>query len=106
MAKFHGIIGYAKTVESVTNPGVWEEQIIEKSYKGDLIKNISKFNNAGEINDDIVLLNNFSIIADPYACENFMHMKYIKYMDIKLKISSAEVQYPRILISVGGIYNE
>ena len=41
MAKFFGNIGYAKTIE--TEPGVWEETIIEKPYYGDLVKNSSHY---------------------------------------------------------------
>ena len=38
MAKFHGAIGFAETVE--TDPGIWEEKIVEHSYSGDVVRNI------------------------------------------------------------------
>lgn len=103
MAKFYGKIGYIKTVE--IEPGVWQEQSIERDYYGDVIKNISKYQMSDKINDDINLSNTFSIISDPFASENFQHMRYIVYMDTKWKISDIEVQYPRLLISTGGVYN-
>lgn len=103
MAKFYGKIGYIKTVE--IEPGVWQEQSIERDYYGDVIKNISKYQMSDKINDDINLSNTFSIISDPFASENFQHMRYIVYMDTKWKISDVEVQYPRLLISTGGVYN-
>lgn len=103
MAKFYGKIGYIKTVE--IEPGVWQEQSIERDYYGDVIKNISKYQMSDKINDDINISNTFSIISDPFASENFQHMRYIVYMDTKWKISDVEVQYPRLLISTGGVYN-
>lgn len=104
MAKFYGKIGYIKTVE--IEPGVWQEQSIERDYYGDVIRNISKYQMSDKVNDDINLSNTFSVISDPFASENFQHMRYIVYMGTKWKISNAEVQYPRLLISTGGVYNE
>ena len=104
MAKFYGNIGYMTTVE--TEPGVWEETIVERPYYGDLIRNNSRFQSSGGVNDDINVSNTISIIADPYANENFQHMRYVVFMGAKWKVSSADIQYPRILLSLGGVYNE
>jgi len=104
MAKFYGNIGYSKTIQ--TEPGIWEETIIEKPYYGDLVKNISKYQSSGNINDDINISNSISIVADPYASENFQHMRYVVFMNSKWKINNVEVQYPRIILSIGGKYNE
>ena len=69
MAKFYGVIGYAETVE--TKPGVWKEQITEKMYYGDLVRNIRKLQTTDQLNDDINVANEISIVADPFANENF-----------------------------------
>lgn len=103
MAKFYGKIGYSMTVE--TEPGCWEEQIIEKNYFGDLTKNTSRYQNSSSVNDDIVIYNNIAILADPFACENFQHMKYVVFMGAKWKITNVEVERPRIFLSIGGVYN-
>ena len=104
MAKYSGKIGFAIPME--TEPGIWEEQIIECSYYGDLIKNTSRYQTSGGVNDNIVISNNISIIADPYASENFQHMRYATFMGTKWKITNADVMYPRINLTLGGIYNE
>lgn len=105
MAKFYGKIGYAKTVQNA--PGVWDETIIEKEYYGDLIRNTSRYQQTSSTtNDDINISNNISIVADPYASENFQHMRYVEFMGAKWKISNVEIQYPRIILSIGGLYNE
>lgn len=103
MAKFYGVIGYAETVE--TEPGLWEEQIIERLYYGDLIRNNRRLQNSGGINDDVNFSNEISIIADPYAIQNFSTMRYVEFNGAKWKVSSIEVQYPRLILEIGGVYN-
>ena len=103
MSKWYGVIGYAETVE--TDPGVWEEKITERSYYGDTIRNTRLLQNAGAVNDNINIANQFSIVADPYATNNFHSMRYIEFMGTKWKITNVEVQYPRLILTVGGLYN-
>lgn len=103
MAKFYGKIGYANTVE--TKPGVYEEQIVERSYYGDLIRNTRRLQSADQINDDINISNEISIVADPYATNNFHTMRYAVFMGTKWKISNVEVSYPRLILTLGGVYN-
>lgn len=104
MAKFSGKIGYMKTVE--TEPGVWEETAIEKHYYGDLVKNTSRMTNGDSTNSSIVVNNNISIVADAFASENFQHMCYVCFMNSKWKITNVEVNYPRIILTLGGLYHE
>lgn len=103
MAKFYGKIGYAESKE--TTPGIWKEQIIEREYRGDLIRNTRRMQTAETLNDDINISNEISIVADPYANQNFHSMRYVEFMGAKWKISNVDVQYPRLILSIGGIYN-
>lgn len=103
MAKFYGVIGYATTVE--TEPGIYEEIIVERPYYGDLIKNTRRLQSAGKVNDDINVSNQVSIVADPYANENFHAMRYVEFMGTKWKVTDVDVQYPRLVLTVGGVYN-
>ena len=115
MAKFYGVIGYAVTKE--TAPGVWTEEIAEQSYYGDLtrnmrrlqdselVRNTRRLQTADKLNDNINVSNEISILADPFARENFHLMKYVGFMGAKWKITNVEVQYPRLILSVGGVYN-
>lgn len=104
MSKWYGVIGYSETVETI--PGVWDEQITEKSYYGDLIRNTRRLQSSDKVNDDINVMNEISILADPYANQNFYSMKYVELMGTKWKITNVEVQYPRLLLSIGGVYND
>lgn len=103
MAKFCGPIGYSITEE--TTPGVWEEHITEKKYFGELIRNTKRSQSADQVNDDLNISNEISIIADPFARENFHSMKYVGFMGARWKIVSVEVRYPRLILTVGGVYN-
>ena len=104
MSKYYGTIGYAKTIE--TTPGVWEETIIEKNYKGDVLRNTRRYESADKLNDNININNQISIIADSYAYENFFSMRYITWFGSKWKITNIEVQRPRLLLTIGGVYND
>ena len=92
MAKFYGVIGYAVTEE--TKPGVWAEKIIERMYYGDLTRNTRRLQSAEQLNDNINVAN-----------ENFHSMRYVEFMGAKWKVTSVEVQYPRLILTMGGVYN-
>lgn len=104
MSKFCGIVGFFTTVE--TEPGLWENKNIEKKYYGDITRNFVKYQMNSQINNDIQINNNVSIIMDPFASENFQHIQFIKYLGFKWKVTNAEVQYPRLILTLGGRYNE
>lgn len=103
MAKWFGKIGYAEQVEVV--PGVWDEQIVEREYYGDVQRNFRKLQNSGEVNDDLTVANEISIVADPYAINNFYTMRYAEFHGAKWKVETVEVQYPRLILSLGGVWN-
>lgn len=104
MSKWFGKIGYAETVE--TKPGVWKEQITVREYFGDLTRNTRRLQTVDKLNDDINISNELSIVSDPYAIQNFHAMRYAEFMGTAWKISSVEVQYPRLILTLGGVYNE
>ena len=103
MAKFYGAIGYVTTVE--TRPGVWEEQVTERNYSGDLLQNRHMVQNADQLNDNINIANEISIVADPYANGNFYAMRYVVFMGAKWKITNVRVAYPRLILTIGGVYH-
>lgn len=103
MSKWYGMIGYGITSEEV--PGKWELQVIERPYYGDITRTVMSAQQGEGLNDNIVLKNDVSIIADPYALQNFASMRYITIMGARWRIRSVEVQRPRLLISLGGVYN-
>ena len=105
MAKWFGKIGYASTVE--TTPGVWEDVITEHESFGDTVRNMRRLNGAEQLNDNIKINEEISIIADPYAISNFHNIRYVTYMGAKWKVDSVDAsQYPRLVLTMGEVYNE
>lgn len=104
MAKWYGKIGYAMLKE--TNPGVWEEGFVERNYYGDIERNTRRLESSGNVNDNINISNLFSIVADQFACDNFHDMRYLEFMGAKWKIKSVEVKRPRLVLTVGGVFND
>ena len=104
MAKWFGSVGYADTSEA--RPGVWQATtIIEREYYGDAVRNIRRLENETKVNDDISVGVDISIVADPFAIANFHTIKYVVYMGSKWKVTSVDPQYPRLILTLGGLYN-
>lgn len=103
MAKYYGNIGYG--VEEEVKPGVYDFNIVEKPYYGDVLRNSRSLDTTQYKNDNIVINNSFSIIADAFALNNFHNIKYIEYLGTKWEVKSVEVQHPRLILSAGGVWN-
>lgn len=107
MAKYYGTIGFVKIVEKdpVDRPGVFSEDIIEKQYYGDVLANNRRYETGEGLNDNINIRNEISILADPFAMENFADMRYLTWLGTRWKITDAKVSFPRITLSIGGVWN-
>ena len=103
MGKFYGSIGYAETIE--TSPGVWVEQITERKYYGDVNRDSRRLQSANQLNDNINVSSEISIVADPYAYNHFHSMRYVEFMGAKWKVSTVEPKPPRLILTLGGLYN-
>lgn len=111
MAKYYGEVGYLITQEKFEDgrgTGIWEETFVKKNYYGDQLENNtnSRWQAGNGLNDNIYFTTQLSIVADPFAEENFMHIKYAVWHGEKWKVERAIPQYPRIILTLGGIYNE
>lgn len=103
MAKFYGAVGYATT--EMTDKGVYSEQIVERMYYGDITRNMKRIESGEHLNDDINVNNSISIVADAYAAQNFFAIRYVTWMGARWKVTNVEVQHPRLILTVGGVYN-
>lgn len=104
MAKFHGVIGYVDTQE--TAPGVYTEVVTEYNYTGDVIRSMKRWEPSNiSLNDNLAMSNQFSIVADAFAMANFQTMRYVKWNGVPWKILNIEIQRPRLLLTVGEVYN-
>lgn len=105
MAKFYGKIGFGESVESPPDSGVWIDKITERSYYGDVVRNTRGLESDQKVNSDITVGNSISVVADAYANEHFFAMRYIQWAGSLWTVSNVEVQRPRLLLRLGGVYN-
>lgn len=104
MGKWYGVIGYIKPEQ--TSPGVYSDVVTERNYYGDIIRQSRGWSNPSDgTNDNLTLNNQISILADSFASDNAGYMRYITIMGAKWKISNIEIQYPRLVLTIGGLYN-
>lgn len=104
MGRFSGKIGFIKTVE--TEPDVWQPQSTERAYFGDVLTRKVRFENGDSVISNLSLNNDISIVANQFALDNIGYMRYVVYQGQKWQITSATLAYPRIVLSIGGLYNE
>lgn len=103
MRKFYDLIGFVDQVQ--TAPGVWEDQAVERFYYGDILRNTRKYETGASVNGTLNVNNQISIVADAYAFENFFKMRYIHWMDTLWVVTNVEVQRPRLILTLGGVYH-
>lgn len=103
MAKYYGKIGFGETKE--TTPGVWKEEILEKEYYGDVLSYNRRMEPGEHLNDDVNVNNQISILADLFAFEKCYSIRYVTWMGTKWKVTNVNVQYPRLTLTIGGVYN-
>jgi hypothetical protein len=105
MAKYYGNIGYGESVESPPNSGNWVDQITEYSYFGDVIRNTRSLAPNEGVIGDISIGNSISIVVDAHAIENFRDIRYAEWDGARWTVTSVEVQRPRLILSLGGLYH-
>lgn len=105
MARFFGEVGYGDAIETPEGSGVWVDVIIEHSYFGDVLRNVRNLNPDDKINEDITVSNSISIVADQYANDNFLNIKYVRWSGVLWTVTSVEVRAPRLILSLGSVYN-
>jgi len=103
MTKFSGEIGFSKTIE--TEPGIYTDTIVVRKYYGDIERQGRRWEKGENVNDDLVVNNYVSIVADDFVKENIGMMKWVEFLGAKWKIQSVEIDYPRIKLTLGGVWN-
>ena len=103
MSKWYGKVGYVETEE--VEPGIWDEHETVKNYYGEFVKNSSKFTVSGDVNDNRDVTVELSRVADPYAELHFHSIRYVEYGGVKWKVNTVEPSHPRLILSLGGVYN-
>lgn len=103
MSKFYGPIGYITQKE--ISPGVWDEVVVERSYRGDITRNNRRWEASEYKNDNLTISNQLSIIADPFLYENSSTIRYVSWLGVRWKVTNIEIQRPRLILTLGEVYN-
>jgi hypothetical protein len=103
MTKFYGVVGYGRSVE--TKMGVWQDIITERKYFGDEVRASRILVSNAELNDDMSTGTSISILADPYALDNFFAMRFVEWGGTLWKVTNVDPQRPRLILRLGGVYN-
>jgi len=104
MARFCGVVGYSQGAVE-TKPDVFEEQIVEREYYGDVIRDTRQLQVGNKVNPDLSVGNSISIMADAYANENFHAIRYTRWAGVLWDVTDVEVQSPRLVLRLGGVYS-
>lgn len=103
--KYYGKIGFLED-QVETAPGVFENQIIEREYYGDVVRWTSRWqNDSRNLNDNLNMSNQFKIVFDPYGFDHLQNLLYLEYNNVRWKIITFELTYPEVTIYIGGVYN-
>lgn len=99
------MVGYGETKETFKGSGVYKLIHTEKPYYGDILKKNVRNESGEHLHDNVNVSHRISIVADEYAYMNIFAMKYVVWMGTKWEITDVEVERPRLILSVGGVYN-
>lgn len=105
MSRFFGTIGFVTSMEVSEGSGVWKDVATEINYRGKVSRNTKRWDNSQYLNDNLNISNTISIVADPYISNNLFAIRYVKWLGSYWKVLSAEVKTPRIILTLGGVYN-
>lgn len=106
MSLFYGSIGFVETVEEPVGSGIWVEKPIEKQYRGEVSKYGKRWDSGSQqINPNLTITNTISIVADPFLSNHLYSLRYIKWLGGYWEVSSVDVEFPRLILSIGGVYN-
>jgi len=97
-------LGYARQVES--RPGVWApEEICEVNKIVDVKNFMFRHQQTDNTNQDLTTSDEISVKADAFALKNFSNIRYVRYMGAEWSVNSVKLNYPNIILTLGGVYN-
>lgn len=107
MARFYGPVGFdLGTTENPDEPGIYvSDGMEERYYYGDVLKHARKWETGPGVNDDLSITNRISIVADDYTFQHCSGIRYVRWMGANWKVVSFDVERPRLILNLGGVWN-
>lgn len=103
MTRFFGKVGYSTSTK--VSPGVWEDVITEREYAGDELRNTRYFAQGDTVLGKVSFQTRISVLADAYALENFIDIRYVWWAGSQWIVESVDVERPRLTLLLGSKYN-
>lgn len=101
--RFAGKIGFGTSVE--VSPGVWDDDIIERDYLGDVLQSTERLESGNSINPKFHTTTSVSVLSDGVLKERYSDVRYIIYLGVRWKVSSIIHKWPRIEMFIGEEYH-
>lgn len=102
--KFNGIIGFVKTIE--TAPDIWKEVATEKVAEGDVQSFRGRWQSMnGSTNDEVKLNQSITVLLGPELIDSIGNIRYVKWLGEYWKVEDITPGYPRVTLSLGGVWN-
>lgn len=102
--KYYGAIGFSQTVQTGTD--LWETQIVEHMYSGDIERVSTGWKTTEHLNDDRTISMEISFVSDIFALNNFNNIRYAVWRGVKWKVTNISESPPRVTLTLGGEYND
>lgn len=103
MARYYGKVGFiGETTE--TSPGIWEELLEARPYYGDVVRNVRRTDGSTQVNATVSVANQISVVADAFAFDHIYAIRYVEWGSTAWEVTSVEVEHPRLVLTLGGVY--
>lgn len=103
MTRYAGNIGFYSG--ETNNDGIVTPSYTDHKMRGDTFTVRALRTESQQRQDDLSFSNQLSLLGDQYSFENFSNIVYAEFMGQKWKVTSVEIQYPRMTLTLGGIWN-
>lgn len=101
--RYSGKFGFAVPTETV--PGVWKDVVTERDYIGDVVQRTETFSVADSVIPQYRTTTSISVLCDGVLKESYKGLRYVEYMGENWVAASVVMQWPRIIVYIGEVYN-
>lgn len=104
--KYSGMAGVVEDSIEIS-PGIWKPAgVREIKATGDFVSSRKEFSvRSDSTNDDVTMSNTISIVMSKDLFNNLSNLRYLTVNGARYKVTSFEINRPRIVITLGGLWN-
>ena len=103
MARFSGAVGFGEPIE--IDEGVYDVKVTERQAFGDVVRSYRNNQDIGKVNSNINFDMAGSVVADDYLKKHLDLAVYVRWGTLYLAVTSVEMNHPRIILTMGGVWH-